>query len=73
MSLNLPTGVDSRNNNGKLSPGTYNVRKMHTALKLNEYMRERSSDAQLIIVNLPGPPEPGYDSYCKFFDSKVYN
>jgi solute carrier family 12 (potassium/chloride transporter), member 4/6 len=47
-------------------PVTNTVARMNTALKLNQYMRERSSDAQLLIINLPGPPEVGQnDTYCK--------
>ncbi|KAH9644603.1 hypothetical protein HF086_009178 [Spodoptera exigua] len=32
------------------------VRRMHTAVKLNEVIVSRSHDAQLVILNLPGPP-----------------
>lgn len=32
------------------------VRRMHTAVKLNEVIVDRSHDAQLVILNLPGPP-----------------
>lgn len=32
------------------------VRRMHTSLKLNEVIRKMSSEAQLVILNLPGPP-----------------
>lgn len=30
---------------------------MHTAVKLNEVIRENSSDARLVIVNLPPLPK----------------
>ncbi|CAO4373486.1 unnamed protein product [Caenorhabditis nigoni] len=45
----------------------YNVHKMHTAVKLNEMMRQKSSDAQLVFINLPGPPDADSDSYYMDF------
>jgi len=35
----------------------HNVKRMHTAVRLNEVVREKSHDARLIIINLPGPPK----------------
>lgn len=33
-----------------------NVRRMHTAVKLNEAIVEKSRDAKLVLLNMPGPP-----------------
>lgn len=45
------------------------VRRMHTAVKLNEVIVSRSHDAQLVILNLPGPPRDTKlerESNCKY-------
>lgn len=47
-----------------------NVRRMHTAVKLNEVIVNKSHDAQLVILNLPGPPKDTSlerECNCKFF------
>lgn len=33
-----------------------NVRRMHTALRLNEVILKKSSEAKLVLLNMPGPP-----------------
>lgn len=33
-----------------------NVRRMHTAVKLNDVVLNKSQDAQLVLLNMPGPP-----------------
>lgn len=38
-------------------PDAENVRRMHTAVKLNEVIVQRSHDAQLVVLNLPSPPK----------------
>ncbi len=38
-------------------PDVDNVRRMHTAVKLNEVIVQRSHDAQLVVLNLPAPPK----------------
>ncbi|RXN38997.1 solute carrier family 12 member 7-like isoform X4 [Labeo rohita] len=34
-----------------------NVRRMHTAVKLNEVVVRKSQGAQLVLLNMPGPPK----------------
>ena len=48
-----------------------NVRRMHTAVKLNEAIVAKSHDAKLVILNLPGPPKvvgKDMDCSCKFYN-----
>lgn len=33
-----------------------NVRRMHTAVRLNEVIVKKSQDAKLVLLNMPGPP-----------------
>ncbi|TNN76501.1 Solute carrier family 12 member 5 [Liparis tanakae] len=35
----------------------FNVRRMHTALRLNEVIIKKSSEAKLVLLNMPGPPK----------------
>lgn len=55
-----------------LNPENANVRRMHTAVKLNEAIVSRSHDAKLVILNLPGPPktlvEDSDYSYMEFLE-----
>jgi potassium/chloride transporter 4/5/6 len=39
-----------------IKPDQDNVRRMHTAVKLNEVIVTKSHDAKLVIINLPSPP-----------------
>ena len=47
-----------------------NVRRMHTAVRLNEVIVNKSHEAKLVILNLPSPPKtigPDRDSSCKIY------
>lgn len=35
----------------------FNVRRMHTALRLNEVIVKKSQEARLVLLNMPGPPK----------------
>jgi len=49
-----------------------NVRRMHTAVRLNERIVEKSHEAKLVILNLPSPPKtmgPDRDaSYMEYLE-----
>lgn len=40
-----------------ITPENSNVRRMHTAVKVNESIVSKSHDAKLVLLNLPGPPK----------------
>uniref|UniRef100_A0A671TIV1 Solute carrier family 12 member 5-like n=1 Tax=Sparus aurata TaxID=8175 RepID=A0A671TIV1_SPAAU len=47
-----------------------NVRRMHTALRLNEVIIKKSSEAKLVLLNMPGPPRnrTGDENYMEFLE-----
>ncbi|XP_074646904.1 solute carrier family 12 member 4-like isoform X2 [Tubulanus polymorphus] len=48
-----------------------NVKRMHTAVRLNKVITEKSQDAQLVIMNLPGAPKDksGDENYMSFLEA----
>jgi potassium/chloride transporter 4/5/6 len=53
-----------------VKPSEDNVRRMNTSVKLNELIVQKSHDAQLVIINLPGPPKAQEDeeNYLEFLE-----
>ncbi|XP_053714618.1 solute carrier family 12 member 7 isoform X2 [Synchiropus splendidus] len=53
-----------------MKPNQSNVRRMHTAIKLNEVVVNRSQGAQLVLLNMPGPPKNrgGDENYMEFLE-----
>lgn len=52
----------------EMKPDEVNVRRMHTALTLNEAILKRSKSAKLVIINLPVAPKvstPEAENNCK--------
>uniref|UniRef100_A0A4W5MBX5 Solute carrier family 12 member 7b n=1 Tax=Hucho hucho TaxID=62062 RepID=A0A4W5MBX5_9TELE len=47
-----------------------NVRRMHTAVKLNEVVVNRSQGTHLVLLNMPGPPKNrgGDENYMEFLE-----
>ncbi|XP_058868445.1 solute carrier family 12 member 6-like isoform X2 [Acipenser ruthenus] len=53
-----------------IRPDQSNVRRMHTAVKLNEVIVNKSHDARLVLLNMPGPPRnpEGDENYMEFLE-----
>ncbi|XP_029445784.1 solute carrier family 12 member 7 isoform X2 [Rhinatrema bivittatum] len=53
-----------------MKPNQSNVRRMHTAVKLNGVVLNKSQDAQLVLLNMPGPPKnkQGDENYMEFLE-----
>lgn len=47
-----------------------NVRRMHTAVKLNDVVVKKSQNSQLVLLNMPGPPKnkKGDENYMEFLE-----
>uniref|UniRef100_A0A3P9LUJ2 Solute carrier family 12 member 7a n=1 Tax=Oryzias latipes TaxID=8090 RepID=A0A3P9LUJ2_ORYLA len=47
-----------------------NVRRMHTAVKLNEVVVKNSHNSELVLLNMPGPPKnkKGDENYMEFLE-----
>nr|XP_020662712.1 solute carrier family 12 member 5 [Pogona vitticeps] len=47
-----------------------NVRRMHTAIRLNEAIVKKSQEAKLVLLNMPGPPRnrKGDENYMEFLE-----
>ncbi|XP_071973870.1 solute carrier family 12 member 4 isoform X3 [Engystomops pustulosus] len=57
-----------------IKPNHYNVRRMHTAVKLNEVIITKSHDAKLVLLNMPGPPKnTGGDENCILLHPVIYH
>ncbi|XP_039996498.1 solute carrier family 12 member 6-like isoform X1 [Xiphias gladius] len=53
-----------------IRPDQSNVRRMHTAVKLNEVIVNKSHEARLVMLNMPGPPKnpEGDENYMEFLE-----
>uniref|UniRef100_A0A8C6US20 Solute carrier family 12 member 4 n=1 Tax=Neogobius melanostomus TaxID=47308 RepID=A0A8C6US20_9GOBI len=67
--------LEAERRNNKNAPENFredqtNVRRMHTAVKLNEVIVNRSHDARLVLLNMPGPPRnsDGDENYMEFLE-----
>ncbi|KAM5260194.1 solute carrier family 12 member 7 isoform 4-T4 [Hipposideros larvatus] len=67
---NKDTGMSGFKDLFSLKPNQSNVRRMHTAVKLNGVVLNKSQDAQLVLLNMPGPPRnrQGDENYMEFLE-----
>uniref|UniRef100_A0AAY4CJ66 Uncharacterized protein n=1 Tax=Denticeps clupeoides TaxID=299321 RepID=A0AAY4CJ66_9TELE len=64
---NTPEGIKDLFN---MKPNQSNVRRMHTALRLNGVIAKKSQEAKLVLLNMPGPPKnrKGDENYMEFLE-----
>ncbi|XP_044075088.1 solute carrier family 12 member 7-like isoform X2 [Siniperca chuatsi] len=53
-----------------MKPNQSNVRRMHTAVKLNDVVVKKSKNSELVLLNMPGPPKnkKGDENYMEFLE-----
>eukprot|EP00064_Thunnus_orientalis_P001951 superscaffoldBa00000133_g1955 len=63
---NVEAGKDLFN----MKPNQTDVRRMHTAMRLNEVILKKSREAKLVLLNMPGPPKNrvGNENYMEFLE-----
>ncbi|KAI3357611.1 hypothetical protein L3Q82_016023, partial [Scortum barcoo] len=66
LSANPEAGKDLFN----MKPNQTDVRRMHTAMRLNEVITKKSKEAKLVLLNMPGPPKNrvGNENYMEFLE-----
>ncbi|XP_044298919.1 solute carrier family 12 member 7 isoform X11 [Varanus komodoensis] len=67
---NKETSLASYKDIFNMKPNQSNVRRMHTAVKLNGVVLNKSQHAQLVLLNMPGPPKnrQGDENYMEFLE-----
>ncbi|TDH10375.1 hypothetical protein EPR50_G00074890 [Perca flavescens] len=66
LAANPEAGKDLFN----MKPSQVDVRRMHTAMRLNEVITKKSKEAKLVLLNMPGPPKNrvGNENYMEFLE-----
>uniref|UniRef100_A0A8C5RJS6 SLC12A transporter C-terminal domain-containing protein n=1 Tax=Laticauda laticaudata TaxID=8630 RepID=A0A8C5RJS6_LATLA len=65
-----PVSSESIKDFFNMKPNQSNVRRMHTAIRLNEAIVRKSQEAKLVLLNMPGPPRnrKGDENYMEFLE-----
>uniref|UniRef100_A0A3P9I700 Solute carrier family 12 member 5b n=1 Tax=Oryzias latipes TaxID=8090 RepID=A0A3P9I700_ORYLA len=53
-----------------MRPNQIDLRRMHTAVRLNDVITKKSKEAKLVLLNMPGPPKNrvGDENYMEFLE-----
>uniref|UniRef100_A0A8C7ZZU8 Solute carrier family 12 member 5b n=1 Tax=Oryzias sinensis TaxID=183150 RepID=A0A8C7ZZU8_9TELE len=53
-----------------MRPNQVDLRRMHTAVRLNDVITKKSKEAKLVLLNMPGPPKNrvGDENYMEFLE-----